>query len=685
MRSISIIMLIAVILPAFVQGMIVNGDFDTDNQIRWRSDLGSRTDWVGEPTGWYSNLYHEGQINGNYGEPISGYGSGNCAALKCEGGNYYQQILSGVDAGTAGSYSVEYDGGIRVHSSYSNPADIITLRVSLWDATDDAELAYIEVDTPFSTSATSLEARSHILTYDPTGLTGHDLALRFSNMTVLGPGELANSSQVLFDNIAININGDHGVSLVKPGDRMPGIAIDSDPTLQWISGTSSDVNKHVIYFSTDESWVNTALPTDSSAIVLDVSVESYLHDAALDYSTVYYWRVDEVAGSLTNPAKVEKGPIWSFTTETAPCSGIGFDGDIDGDCFVDFNDMVLMAQDWMLEPVFTDVDINDDSKVDLVDFSYISRDWLEDVTPIQPSIMFISTHPDDEGIFFGGTMPYYAQVFDATMVHLSTTSGDWNLSYRSRRENELTNADTIYYGRSVTTSAGFVPEPTADLHFLRFRDVSNSYYPEVDQIWDWWNNGVYDDNADVEQGLQKVIDVLATYIRVFRPDVIATHDFDGEYGHSNHKATAIAVAEAYDHAADPGYVDGNLPWQAKKLYIHQSEGNGLGTSGFTFINWLFHDYCEEVSIDINGDNVADMTPREVANWGVDQHVSQGNRGVSTVYETDDDYDSHHSEWWGLYRSTVGPDTIAAPFTIMGKSYNNGSNDGWAIGNFFENI
>jgi hypothetical protein len=59
-----------------------------------------------------------------------------------------------------------------------------------------------------------------------------------------------------------------------------------------------------------------------------------------------------------------------------PCAGVKFDGDIDGDCFADITDLLLLVQEWMSVSVITDADINEDTKVDLVDFSYIGRDWL---------------------------------------------------------------------------------------------------------------------------------------------------------------------------------------------------------------------------------------------------------------------------------------------------------------------
>ena len=61
---------------------------------------------------------------------------------------------------------------------------------------------------------------------------------------------------------------------------------------------------------------------------------------------------------------------------------------------------------------------------------------------------------------------------------------------------------------------------------------------------------------------------MADEIRQYKPDVILTQDFDGEYGHGNHMATALATADAFTLAANPNYNDGQAPWQAKKLYVH---------------------------------------------------------------------------------------------------------------------
>ncbi|QDU56857.1 PIG-L family deacetylase [Aeoliella mucimassa] len=291
-------------------------------------------------------------------------------------------------------------------------------------------------------------------------------------------------------------------------------------------------------------------------------------------------------------------------------------------------------------------------------------DW--NPTPDKVDVLVISTHPDDEGIFMGSVLPYMTQVRQVNALHLSMTSGDYQAENGApdwRREEELRAADWVY---------GFRNEPI----FARFRDYPTN---TVDETYDIWADGILG-NGDSETGRELAANYLAEQIRRFQPEVLVVSDLDGEYGHSNHRATSQSAFEAYERAMDP-LVDiaGLDAWQPKKYYIHQSQANGLGTAGVTFENWLFHDYTEDISIDTDGDGVPDATPRQVADWGLDEHVSQGSPDVSTVFRTGENFDGHHTEWWGLYDSTVGPDTLTS-FEIEGQSYTN-----WARGDFFENV
>lgn len=280
--------------------------------------------------------------------------------------------------------------------------------------------------------------------------------------------------------------------------------------------------------------------------------------------------------------------------------------------------------------------------------------------PEKTGLMIISCHPDDEGIFFGGVYPYYTQVRQVPTVGISMTSGDWQ-QVPEIRESEFRDAAWTYGLRNPPIFPRFKDYPTATL----------------DQTWDVWADGVMDGD-DIAEGRERAGRTLAYWMRRYRPDVVLTHDFGGEYGHNNHKATALATADAVLLAADPAEDIGDLPaWQVKKFYVHR-----YGT------NPLFHDHFDEVSIDTDGDGIPDKTPVDVANDGLDLHVSQGSPNVSTVHasgEVSASWAPHPGEWWGLYSSTVGPDTIEPDFVAPDPDNNPTTYSGWARGDFFENL
>lgn len=302
-----------------------------------------------------------------------------------------------------------------------------------------------------------------------------------------------------------------------------------------------------------------------------------------------------------------------------------------------------------------------------------AHDWQS--PPDKITVLFVNAHPDDEGIFFGGTMPYYNLVVRTPALLLSMTSGDWRgPQMMLTREQELREAAWIY---------GFRYEPL----FLRFKDIpsgslaTNPYPNKIDLTWDWWADGAgqgptgLNGTNDVAEGRQRAINYVAEQIRRYRPDIIVTHDARGEYGHDNHIATCIAVTNAFFVAADPTATAPNLaglpPWQAGKLYLHLWPEKAL-----------FHTGGEERTIPLDGTNAS---PRQVANLGLDRHVSQGAHtsiDVSSVYTSGSGFDGYASEWWGLYASVVGEDTVlTSNRTVEGYVVTNGA----AAGDFLENV
>jgi hypothetical protein len=176
----------------------------------------------------------------------------------------------------------------------------------------------------------------------------------------------------------------------------------------------------------------------------------------------------------------------------------------------------------------------------------------------------------------------------------------------------------------------------------------------------------------VAAGKARAINFVAEQIRRYRPDVIITHDLNGETGHDNHKATAYAVTQAFLVAADRNATATNLvglpPWQAQKLYVHLYPTNRL-----------FH-----TSWETPYPALSNQTPHQAVNLGLTCYVSQGpgRWTCASVYPPAGWYTAWPSEWWGLYASTVGPDTVlSSNIVVNGYTVPRGV----AAGDFLEHL
>lgn len=259
--------------------------------------------------------------------------------------------------------------------------------------------------------------------------------------------------------------------------------------------------------------------------------------------------------------------------------------------------------------------------------------------PDRAALMLVFAHPDDEGGYSGGAIPYYAVVRGLPVVVVMTTRCAWV----PHREAEM-NAAMRRYG---------LPH---DAIFADFPDCGYQYPGNVDYVWRRWAGVKHDaaleppDEATrvdaARRGREIAIAFVTRQIRRFRPLVILTHDLAGEYGHTNHIATAQATIAAFHLAADAGAFPDQLidraaltPWQPSKLYVHLYDRNP---------HW--HDW-DMVCPRLAGMAPSGCTPLDVANWALRCHVSQGDQRVEIGGHDD-------ARRWGLYATTVGPDVIA---------------------------
>ncbi|MHC4500309.1 MAG: hypothetical protein ACYS21_14485, partial [Planctomycetota bacterium] len=85
---------------------------------------------------------------------------------------------------------------------------------------------------------------------------------------------------------------------------LPGQGIDFRPTLTWAPGDEvQPVNEHIVYFSTDRAAVINGTAPNTIRDVNDYTAP------ILDWTTDYFWRVDE-----TNDPCLWPGVVWSFKT-----------------------------------------------------------------------------------------------------------------------------------------------------------------------------------------------------------------------------------------------------------------------------------------------------------------------------------------------------------------------------------
>ena len=225
--------------------------------------------------------------------------------------------------------------------------------------------------------------------------------------------------------------------------------------------------------------------------------------------------------------------------------------------------------------------------------------------PDKVDLMLFATHQDDELLFFGGMIPYYCSQGKTVAVAYMTDCG------RSRYKEAL---DGLW-----TTGLKYYPVFIGWMNGQE--DLSSSGRATTRNFW---TNKTYDPVTD-----------LVRVIRKYRPDVVVTHDFSGEYRNIQHQLTARLIAEAAVLAGDPGYdKDAGIPaWEVRKVYIHLYEENRI------YMDW---------NKPLNDEQA--ITPLFLATEAFDKHHSQHIYNSMEVHGV-----RYDNQCFGLYYSSVGED------------------------------
>ena len=221
-------------------------------------------------------------------------------------------------------------------------------------------------------------------------------------------------------------------------------------------------------------------------------------------------------------------------------------------------------------------------------------------------MMLISTHPDDEILWFGGMLPTYSGEKGKKVIVVYMVGGN-----NPKRKNEL--LDGLW-----TCGVHYYPE------IGYFPDKGASSYSSVIRNWG---------EGEAEK---RIVEML----RKYRPDVVVTQDIHGEYGHYHHIVTVDAAIKAVTQLAEnnsfsPETVALYGSWKPLKLYLH------LYQEGQIVLDW------RQPLNSFNG-----MTSLQVAKEAFKKHISQQNGHYSVS-----DSGRLNCSLFGLYYSAVGDDTI----------------------------
>ena len=233
-------------------------------------------------------------------------------------------------------------------------------------------------------------------------------------------------------------------------------------------------------------------------------------------------------------------------------------------------------------------------------------DWVQVWQPTEEKadILFLSTHPDDELIFFGGAIPTYA-VEQQRMVVVA------------------------YFTRSNTTRSSEL------LNGLWHMGVRT--YPVIGTFKDSYAKNLKAAYKSAG-GKGKVNEWIVGLYRQYKPEVVVTQDTNGEYGHKQHMMIADAAQNCIALAANEDEFTASTiaygTWQVKKLYLHLYPENQI-----TF-DW---------TVPLKSMNGA--TGIELAEEAYTLHKTQASSGMS-VTETGTKYDNRV---FGLAFTTVGED------------------------------
>ena len=179
-------------------------------------------------------------------------------------------------------------------------------------------------------------------------------------------------------------------------------------------------------------------------------------------------------------------------------------------------------------------------------------------------LMAVHAHPDDETISMGGTLAHYAAANSATrgettdVIVVTGTRGELGEIVIPERDTPEEHA------RLGETRMGEIAAAMRALGVARWENLG---YRDSGMDGTDGNSDPRSFHHHINTNLDDTTEPLVRLIRATQPDVIATYDDFGGYGHPDHIAAAKIARRAWEVAGDPTWrPEAGAAWSPKKLY-----------------------------------------------------------------------------------------------------------------------
>lgn len=251
--------------------------------------------------------------------------------------------------------------------------------------------------------------------------------------------------------------------------------------------------------------------------------------------------------------------------------------------------------------------------------------------------------------FSEGTLPDYVQQwqppYDRADLLVFTAHSDDEVLYMGPSIVNLTH-DNKARVQVAYMSDQYLTEPFRNHELLDgLWEMGVTHYPQLGRFWDLYSESL--EEAQEHNDLEEVKAFVVETIRRFKPQIVVTHDLNGEYGHGMHRMIAKAVADTAALTGDASqYADSAQKygaWDVPKTYLHL--------------------YGENQIVLPTRESLSDFGGRTVLQVCKDAFEKHGSQQGPTFW-VDDGYDDdgnpngyqYSCAEYGLFRTTVGADT-----------------------------